>query len=80
MSWNEEDNKKYRGYLDDRVVALSEDYEVTYFANAYLNTRGYGNTEENRAKVRAQMKQYPGKAPIKRTDLAAYLDKVWAKK
>jgi hypothetical protein len=77
MSWNNQDNKHYRGPIDRVFVSMSEAYEVSYFIDEYLRTRGYGLTEENRRKVGAKLEKYPGRAPWQREDLNAHLDAGW---
>lgn len=77
MNWNAQDNKHYRGPIDRVFVSQTEVYEVSWFIDHYLKTRNYGITEENRKKVGNKMAQYPGRAPVKRDDLAAYLDRGW---
>jgi hypothetical protein len=77
MSWNSEDNKHYRGPIDRVFVSMSETYEVTYFIDQYLRTRGYALSDENRTKVGKKLEGYQGRAPWKRDDLNAFLDKGW---
>ncbi|HEV7270726.1 hypothetical protein [Pseudoxanthomonas sp.] len=75
MSWNSEDNKHYRGPIDRVFVSQTEQYEVKHFIDQYLKTRGYDMTDANRRTVGQKMEQYPGRAPVLRKDLEAFLDK-----
>lgn len=77
MNWNASDNKHYRGPIDRVFVSMNEQYEVGYFIDQYLKTRNYDLTDENRRKVGAKLEKYTGRAPWKRDDLNAFLDKGW---
>ena len=74
MSWNESDNKHYRGPIDRVFVSMTESYEVSYFIDAYLKNRGYDMTDNNRRIVGSKLETYAGRAPWKRDDLNAFLD------
>ena len=77
MNWNTQDNKHYRGPIDRVFVSLTEEYEIDYFIDQYLRTRGYAVTDENRRKVGAKMENYLGRAPVQRRDLEQFLDNGW---
>lgn len=72
MNWNASDNKNYRGVIDRVFVALTEPYERAFFVDEFLRTHGYRVDEEGRNVVNGVIDSYPGRAPIKRTDLDAY--------
>ena len=76
MSWNSSDNKRYRGKIDRIYVSLTEYYEVDYFIDQYLKKRRADLTDKNRDVVGSHMDSFPGRAPIKRTDMEAFLDRV----
>lgn len=77
MSWNANDNKHYTGPIDRVFVSMTESYEVSYFIDQYLKTRGYDMTEENRLRVGKKLQLFKGDAPWKRDDLSAFLDRGW---
>lgn len=72
--WSDHDNKRYTGKLDRIYVSRDEEYEVEYFIDQYLKTRGYGVTNKNRDAIAGWIEQYPGKAPVKRDELNDWLD------
>lgn len=76
MSWNSQDNKRYRGKIDRIYVSETESYEVDYFIDAYLRKRGAFVTNANRDVIAEYIDLFPGRAPIKRVDLEAHLDRV----
>lgn len=73
------DNKHIVGPLDRQWVSRTEIYEIRDFINSYLESRGYGLTDENRVIVKADILAYPGNGPISRVDLLAYLDRKYGK-
>lgn len=75
MGWDREDNKKYTGKLDRIYVSDEEDWEVEYYIDHYLETRGKDVSDKNRDILAAKLELFPGKAPHKRTDLNEWLDK-----
>lgn len=77
--WSTHDNKKYIGKIDRIYVSMSENYEVEYFIDHYLETRKYQISNENRNKVAAALEKYSGKSPFKRDELNVYLDGYWKK-
>ncbi len=77
--WSTHDNKKYIGKLDRIYVSKTEDYEVEYFIDHYLETRNYLISNKNRDIVTKYLEAYSRKAPIKRDDLNAYLDNIFKK-
>ncbi|UHQ22782.1 hypothetical protein LVB77_19375 [Lysobacter sp. 5GHs7-4] len=79
MSWNQNDNKHYRGPIDRVFVSTTESYEMSYFIDAYLRTRSYDVTDSNRRIVGAKLETYNGRAPWKRDDLNAFLDGAFKK-
>lgn len=74
MSWDDVDNKNYRGPKDDRLVSMSERYEVKYFIDDYLKSRNYTINDVGRDVIYGQMVKYPGPTPIVRVDLEKWLD------
>jgi hypothetical protein len=74
MGWDQQDNKHYRGPIDRAFVSMTEPYEVAYFVDEYLRTRGYQITEQSRAAIRSWLPSYPGHAPIRRDALTLWLD------
>lgn len=74
MSWRKEDNKNYRGKIDRIYVSMTEEWEVEYFVDSYLEHRGAALSDANRGVVLAKMEEYPGSAPVKRADLIAFLN------
>lgn len=74
MSWNDEDNKQYRGKIDRIFVSQTESYEARYFIDEYLKRRNFTVSDENRKTIQQWFDAYPGRAPILRTDLYAWLD------
>jgi len=79
MSWNSEDNKHYRGKIDRMYVSDTEYWETEYYIDHYLKNHGYGVTHSNRHAIAKHMENFPGRAPHKRVDMDAYLDKVLKK-
>jgi hypothetical protein len=77
MVWKSDDNKKYRGKIDRVFVSLTESWEVEYYIDHYLKTRGRALTDDSRSKVAHKLEGSPGRAPHKRDDLTAWLDKEW---
>lgn len=78
--WSSHDNKRYRGKIDRVNVALSEPWEVGYFIDHWLETRGGAISNANRDKVATALEAYHGHAPYKRDDLNAYLDRHFDKR
>lgn len=72
--WNEEDNKKITGKLDSKLVSITEDYELSYFIQKYLEAKGLKQTPATKLTLTRLIKKYPGQIPIKRDDLVNYLD------
>lgn len=72
--WSKHDNKKYVGKLDRMYVSMSEGYEVEYFIDHYLDTRGKGVTNSNRDKIVGALQSYPFPAPYSRGALSMFLD------
>ncbi|QGW22873.1 hypothetical protein GOM96_18355 [Stutzerimonas degradans] len=75
MGWRKEDNKNYRGKIDRIYVSMTEQWEVEYFVDTYLRYRKAELTDDNRGIILAAMEKYDGKAPVKREELIAYLDR-----
>ncbi|WP_148042026.1 hypothetical protein [Dickeya undicola] len=73
-SWPHEDNKHYRGHLDRIYVSTTEEWEVGYFVDHYLEKHGSSKNETNRDLVMKGISTYPGKKPILREDLTKFLD------
>lgn len=74
MSWSNQDNPNYRGTIDRIFVSETEYWELHYFVDHYLKTNSFDVTDSNRSIVREAIKTYPGRAPIKRTDLTVFLN------
>ncbi|MBD8597805.1 MULTISPECIES: hypothetical protein [Pseudomonas] len=74
MAWNRSDNKKYRGKIDRIFVSLTESWEVEYFIDHYLKTRGKDISDSNRDLLAAKLEDAPGHAPHKRDELNTWLD------
>lgn len=72
--WSKHDNKKYIGKIDRIFVSMTEDYEVEYFIDHYLQTHKYTVNNENRNIIAAALEGFPGRAPFKRDDLTQFLD------
>jgi hypothetical protein len=79
-NWSDHDNKKYIGKLDRIYVSMTEHYEVEYFIDKYLKDHGFSVSNKSRDVIAGALEQYPGKAPFKRDDLIAFLDKRITKK
>jgi hypothetical protein len=77
MHWN--DNPKPNA-IDRVFVSQTESWEVNHFVDHYLRSNNYSVDENNRQIVRDAMKHFPGRAPVKRTDLTAFLDSRFARK
>lgn len=75
--WSKHDNKRYVGKLDRQYVSMSEGYEVEYFIDHYLDSRGKAVSNKNRDIVTAALESYSGKAPYPRGALTAFLDSKW---
>ncbi len=78
--WSTHDNKKYIGKIDRIYVSMTEEYEVEYFIDQYLKTRGYAMSNSARDVIAGELEKHPGKAPFKRDELNDYLDKRVTKK
>jgi hypothetical protein len=74
MNWNQQDNKAYRGPIDRAFVSLTEPYEVTYFVDEYLSSRNYAVNDQTRQNIGGRLKRCALRAPIKRDELARWLD------
>ena len=72
--WSNHDNKRYVGKIDRVNVSMTEDYEVEYFIDRYLSTRGFSLSNRNRDLITQALEAFPGEAPYKREELNAYLD------
>lgn len=60
--------------IDKVFVSQTETREVHHFVDHYLATHNYTVDESNRRIVRDALKQFPGRAPVKRDDLTTFLD------
>lgn len=72
--WSSHDNKRYRGKIDRIYVSMTETYEVEYYIDHYLATRGFEISNKNRDIIASALEQCPGRAPFKRADLDTFLD------
>jgi hypothetical protein len=77
MNWN--DNPKPNA-IDRVFVSQTESWEVQHFVDHYLSTNNYTMDENNRRIVRDTIKEFPGRPPVKRADLTAFLDTKFARK
>jgi len=77
--WSTHDNKRYRGKLDRIYVSMTENYEVEYYIDHYLETRKFDISNKNRDIVADALEKYSGRAPFKRTELDVYLDRLFKK-
>ncbi len=77
MSWN--DNPTPNA-IDKVFVSQTESWEVNHFVDHYLKTNNYTVNENNRRAVRDAIKEFPGRAPVKRADLSTFLDSKFAHK
>jgi hypothetical protein len=75
MSGSSWDNPAVRGHPDSDFVAVSEQYELDYFIKTYLAAKGLADSPRNRQVVMGAIRSYPGRAPIRRVDLKAWLDR-----
>lgn len=78
MPWPDNDNSNIRGPIDQQWVSLTEPHEVDAFVRSYIATRRYTDVAASTAIVKRDVLAYPGRRPVKRTDLEAHLDKVYA--
>lgn len=72
--WSSHDNKRYRGKIDRIYVSMTEEYEVEYFIDDYLESRKFAISNKNRDIITAALEEYQGRSPFKRTDLNGFLD------
>lgn len=77
MSW--QDNPTPNA-IDKVFVSQTESWEVHYFVDHYLTSNNYTVDQNNRQIVRDAIKEFPGRAPVKRTDLTAFLDAKFTRK
>lgn len=77
MSWNNVDDKTYRGTIDRQYVSKDEDYEVAYFVQNYLRSRNLHlkANESDIKELRQAVKNCGLRAPILRTDLTEYMNR-----
>jgi hypothetical protein len=68
------DNKKYIGKIDRIRVSMSEEYEVDYYVEQYIKTRGYTNSAENKQALHEHLNQYPHSGTVMRDALTSWLD------
>ena len=68
------DNKKYIGKIDRIRVSETEHYEVDYFVDHYLKTKGYGVSAENRKVLHGYLEDYPHHGTVMRDHLTQWLD------
>lgn len=73
MSWNNQDDKTYRGSIDRQYVSKDEDYEVHYFVTAYLEKRNLKADDKAFDQLKIAVKNSPLTAPILRNNLENYL-------
>ncbi|NGY06624.1 hypothetical protein [Solimonas terrae] len=72
--WSDHDNKRYRGKIDRMYVSDTEYYEVEYYIDHYLESKGFAINNANRDVVAREMESFPGRAPHKRADMDKFLD------
>lgn len=73
--WPHADNKHYRAHLDRIYVSTSEEWEVGYFVDHYLKSNNCATGQKERDLIMENIAAYPGRKPILRTELTAFLDK-----
>ncbi len=71
------DDPNERGKKDRIWLSRTEYWEMSYFIEQYIKTRGWPDNEKNREAFRAGINGYTGSAPIKREDMDKYLDAKW---
>jgi hypothetical protein len=77
MNWNASVSKHYRGPIDRVFISLREVYEVDYFIDQYLRTRGYTLNDDNRRMVGEKLEKFLGRVPYLWDDLNVFLDQGW---
>ena len=78
MSWSNTDNPNIRGPADSTYVSLTEQWERDRFIDSYLKSRNYSVNDESRRIVANDLKACTLPAPILRTTLEVWLDRVYA--
>ena len=68
------DNKNYRGKIDRIRVAFGEDYEVDYFVDHYIQSRGYTVNKSNREAIHGHLEAYPHSGTVMRDQLTTWLN------
>jgi hypothetical protein len=72
------DNKHYRGKIDRIRVAFGQEYEVDYFVDHYIQSRGYTITTANREALHGHLDAYSRSHPgvVMRDELTAWLNEI----
>lgn len=71
------DNPKYTGVLDRIKVDKSEEYEVIYFCNKFLEKYDIPQTKESFQKVERLLRHSDLKSEVYRQNLIAWIAKNW---
>jgi hypothetical protein len=71
------DNKNLIDGRDDVAVNRSQDYEVRYFVDHYIRTRGVTNPQESRATIEAAVRAFAPTRKVFRDELIRHLDAKW---
>jgi len=72
--WKHEDNKHYQGHLDRIYVSTTEEWEIGYFVDKYLESHKCAKDMVNRDIVMQNIAAYQGRKPILRTELTKFLN------
>lgn len=70
------DNPKYIGVLDREKVDKTEEYEVVYFCNSFMNKHNF-KTKESFQKVEKLLRHKDIKAEDNREKLIKWIEKNW---
>lgn len=73
------DNKKLMDGRDDCAVSRAQDYEIDYFVDHYLRTRGLDVSAKNRDIVRGAVRAFEPNRKVFRDELLVHLDAKWNK-
>lgn len=71
------DNPKYIGVLDRIKVDKSEEYEVVYFCNSFLEEYNVPNTKESFQKVERLLRHPVLKNEVNRQNLITWIANNW---
>jgi hypothetical protein len=60
--------------MEKIYVSWTEQWPVAQYIDHYLKSRRYAVNDLSRAAIRMLVAQYPGRPPLKKSDLDFYLD------